>query len=284
MGRSTTALHYHAKRLPLYLILVVVLVFVSFPILLMWMNALKDPSIVATTFNPLSLPDQLSLRGPYLAWTIGNMQRYFLNSVIVAVPRVIGILAIASLAGYGFGKLQFPGRDFLFSFILFGLMLPAQGGIIPLFYAMQRLRLIDTYWAMIIPSFGMMMPFSVFFMRAFFRDLPDELMDSARIDGCNEYDAFRRIMLPLSVPALSTLLVLQFLWSWNDFLLPLLFVYSNKLRTLPLALSFFSVEGFYLDEGMVASAVTITTVPIIIIYIIFQRRFIMGLTAGALKG
>jgi len=264
-----------------YAVLVAFLLLSVMPLVWMVVAALKETSDLNQ--NPFSFPSRITFENIIEAWTVGKMGKYFVNSLIVAIPRVFGILVLASLAGYAFGKLKFPGRDALFYFFLFGMMIPIQAMIIPLYYNMQNMNLINTYWALIIPSLGLSMPFAIFMMRAFFRDLPDELMEAAKIDSCNHFTAFIYIMLPLVLPAITSLLVFEFMWSWNDFLLPLLFVYDDNYRTLPLGLMYFSGE-YTTDHSLVASGVAIAVVPIILVYILFQRKFIEGITAGSVKG
>lgn len=269
-----------AGRFFVYLILIIFSIISIMPIFWMILAALKTPLEIAS--NPFGWPTKLTLQNLVQAWTVGKMGQYFINSVIVAVPRVTGVLILSTLAGYAFAKLKFPGRNKLFLFMLFGLMVPIQAMIIPLYMDMQGLGLINTYWAMILPYYGLSMPFAIFMMRAFFRELPDELMEAARIDGCGSFRAFLYVMLPLVMPAISSLLVFEFMWSWNDFLIPLLFVYTDSLRTLPLGLMYFSSQ-YSTNQSLVAAGVAISTIPILIIYFIFQRKFIQGLTAGALK-
>lgn len=274
----------YGVRIVVYLVLCLFLFFFIFPVAMMWMNAIKDPIELRTEYNPTKLPKRVNLQSIQQAWTKGRMSRYFTNSVIVTVPRVAGVIVLAALAGFAFGKLKFPGNRLIFLFILFGMMIPLQAMLIPLYYNMQRLKLINNYWALIIPNFGIMAPFAVFFMRSFFRNLPNELMDAGIIDGCSNFKVFILIMLPLTTPALASLLVLQFLWSWNDFLLPLVMIYEDKFRTLPLGMMFFSINSFYMDQALVSAGVTIATLPIVVVYLVFQRSFISGMTAGAVKG
>ncbi|MCL6548293.1 MAG: carbohydrate ABC transporter permease [Alicyclobacillus sp.] len=270
----------YAGRSLVYLVLIAFALISILPIFWMLLAAIKPSSELAG--NPFAWPRSLTLQNLVQAWTVGEMGRYFVNSLIVAVPRVLGILVLATLAGYGFAKLRFPGRNKLFLFMLYGLAVPIQAMIIPLYVEMQHLGLIDTYWAMIVPYYGLSMPFAIFMMRAFFREIPDELMEAARIDGCGDLRAFLHVMVPLILPALSSLLVFEFMWSWNDFLIPLLFVYSDQLRTLPLGLMYFSTQ-YTTNQSLVAAGVAITTVPILVVYFLFQRKFIQGLTAGAVK-
>lgn len=269
------------NRLVVNAVLIIFLVISIFPIGWMIVAALRDPSQLSP--SPFAIPRHLTLANFTQAWNVGRLHRYFLNSVLVAIPRVLGVVLLSSLAGFAFAKLKFKGREILFYFFLFGLMVPIQAMIIPLYFDVQRFGLIDTYGSIIIPYFGLDMPFAIFMTRAFFREIPDDLLESAKIDGCNVFQAFVRIFVPMILPAISSLIVFEFMWSWNDFLLPLLFVYSDSLRTLPLGLMYFFGE-YSSNQTLIAAAVTITIIPIVVVYLIFQRKFVEGLTAGSLKG
>ena len=278
---ANTKRRLETNKLMIYFVLVTFLFISVMPVLWIVLAALKDSNELNE--NPFAFPSTITFQNIIDAWTVGKMGKYFLNSVIVAFPRVIIILILASLAGYAFGKLKFPGRDALFYFFLIGLMIPIQAMIIPLYYNIQSMGLINTYWAMIIPNIGLSMPFAIFMMRAFFRDLPDELMDAAKMDGCNAFQTFYHVFLPLMIPAITSLFVLEFMWAWNDFLLPLLFVYDDNYRTLPLGLMYFFGE-YTSNHSLIAAGVSISIIPIIVIYMIFQRKFIEGITAGSVKG
>ncbi|WP_394917918.1 carbohydrate ABC transporter permease [uncultured Robinsoniella sp.] len=270
-----------AKQILTYAVLIITLIISIMPLLWMWQAALVPSDKL--NIDPFAIPTSFTWENMTKAWTTGKMNVYLVNSIMVAVPRVAGVLLLASLAGYAFGKLKFKGRDKIFSFMLFGMMLPVQAMVIPLYYNLQQLGLINTRWAMIIPYFGLSMPFGIFMMRAFFRDLPDALIESATIDGCNELTTFIYIMMPLIKPALSALLVFEFMWSWNDMFLPMLVVYKDTARTLPLGLMFFFGK-YTADHSLIAAGVTICTLPIVIVYTLFQKSFISGITAGAVKG
>lgn len=263
-------------------VILVLFVFISvLPIFWMWLAAIKpfDPSVN----DPFAFPTSFTLEYIKEAWTTGRMGTYMKNSILVAVPRVAVVLLLASLAGYAFGKLKWKGRDFVFKFILVGMMIPINAMIIPLYYNIQRLGMINSLQAMILPYFGLSMPFACFMMRSFFRELPDELMESAIIDGAGKWKTWLHVMLPLTKPALTTLLIFEFMWSWNDYLLPMLMVYDDKYRTLPLGLMYFQGE-YTMNTSLIAAGVTICTIPILIVYSIFQRSFVEGITAGAVKG
>src|SRR5690606_37286776 len=228
--------------------------------------------------NPLGFPTTLRWDNYIEAWTVGRFGKYFLNSVIVSIPIVLGVIALASLAGYGLSRLQFRGSNLVFLVFLLGLMVPFQSIMIPLFYILKDIGFLGTYWAMIVPSIALGMPFSIFFMRAFFSGLPQELADAAEIDGCNEFLVFWRVMLPLAGPAISTLVVLQFMGAWNAFLLPLIYMQKEAIRPLVLGLMFFQ-SRYTQNYPLTMAGATIVMLPIILVYLFFQRRFVQGLTA-----
>jgi ABC-type glycerol-3-phosphate transport system permease component len=264
-----------------YIVLVFFVLVAIIPILVMWMAALKSSSEI---FNdPFSLPTVLHWENLVKAWTVGRFRQYLGNSLLVTIPTVIGVVALSSLAGYAFGRLKFAGSKVWFYLFLLGLMVPFQSIMIPMYYNLQDLNLLGSYWAMILPATALGLPFGIFLMQAFFRGLPAELADAARVDGCSEFGVLFKIMLPLTKPAVSTLIVFQFMWTWNAFLMPLLFLNEEARRPISLGLMFFSGR-YTLNYGLVAAGVTLATLPLIIVYIVFQRQFMRGLTAGAIKG
>ena len=264
-----------------YTFLILFALIALIPICVMWMAALKSSSEI---FNdPFSLPSVLHWENLVKAWTVGHFRQYLGNTVIITVPTVCGVVGLSCLAGYAFGRLKFAGARLFFYIFLLGLMVPFQSIMIPMYYDLKDLNLLGTYWAMILPATALGLPFGIFLMQAFFRGLPSDLADAARVDGCSEFGVFFKIMLPLAGPAVSTLMVFQFMWTWNAFLMPLLFLNQESLRPIALGLMFFSGR-YTTNYGLVAAGVTLATLPLIVIYVIFQRQFIRGLTAGALKG
>ncbi|MBI5305297.1 MAG: carbohydrate ABC transporter permease [Chloroflexi bacterium] len=233
--------------------------------------------------DPLALPQRWSFDNLATAWTVGRYALYAQNSILITIPVVGGVVVLSCLAGYGFARLRFAGQKALYYYLLLGLMVTVQSIMIPLFYNVKNLGLLGSHWAMILPSIGLGIPFGTFLMYSFFRGLPEELADAARVDGCNEFQVFYRVILPLTSPAVSSLTIFQFMWSWNAFLLPLLFLNSESLRPITLGLMLF--QGEYTTEfPLIAAGVTLASLPIIIVYLILQRQFLRGLTAGALKG
>jgi raffinose/stachyose/melibiose transport system permease protein len=264
-----------------YLVLIFFALIVVAPMLWVLFTSLKTTREIA--MSPFGLPTTPRWENYTEAWTVGRFSKYFLNSVIVSVPIVVGSVSLSCLAGYGFARFKLPGGNVIFYTFLLGLMVPFQSIMIPLFYILRDINLLSTYWAMILPMIALGLPFGIFFMRAFFLGLPLELDDAAQIDGCNEFDVFWRVMLPLAGPAISTLTVLQFISAWNAFLVPLIYMQREELRPLVLGLMFFQTR-YTQDIPLTMAGTTIAMLPVVLVYLALQRKFIQGLTAGAVKG
>jgi len=253
---------------------------VLFPFYLVLVTALKSDNRVSE--NPLGLPDVWHWGVFRQAWDQGHFGSYFMNSVYVVVPVVLAVLAGSLMAAYAFATMRFRGRGILFAILVAGLTIPLEIIVTPLFYEMLHLGLLDTLWALILPQIAINLPFGVLLLRAFIGDLPRDLMDAGRMDGCGQFRLLTRVVLPLCRPALLSLLVFTFMWTWNQFLLPLIMVQSDSVRTLPIGLSYF--QGRYVSElPLMMAGVTITFLPIMVVYLFFQRQIIRGITTGAGK-
>ena len=251
-----------------------------YPILVMWMTALRPAAEIQR--SPFGLPAPPTWENLANAWVKGRFGDYLVNSLIITAPTVLGVVALSALAGYGIARFRFPGRSLAFGAILLGLTIPFQSVMIPLYYQLLAMGLMGSYWAVILPGIAFGLPFGVFLMAAFFEDLPQELHEAGRVDGCSELRIFWSVMLPLAKPAVSTLVVFQFMRSWNEFLMPLLYLQDEARRPIPLGLMFF--QGTYTrDIGLIAAGVTLATIPVVLVYLLFQRQFVRGLTAGAVK-
>lgn len=207
---------------------------------------------------------------------------YFLNSLIVAVLSTIGQVLIASLAGYAFARFDFKGKNVLFFIILLTMMIPPQVNIIPLFFLMRELHMVNTYSALILPAlFG---GFGIFMMRQFFLGLPKELEESALLDGCNLFQTFFKICLPLALPAVVTLTIFTFVLNWNSFMWPLIVTSSEGMRTLPVGFAIFkgSFREITLWGELLACAV-ICIIPVIVVFLAGRKYFINDLIKGAVK-
>ncbi|MGH2615445.1 MAG: carbohydrate ABC transporter permease [Thermomicrobiales bacterium] len=263
-----------------YAILIFFFLLFLMPFVWIWFSAFKTAREIAA--DPFSPPGTLDPANLSNAWTVGNFSNYMLNTVIYSVAIVTGVVLLCCLAGYALAMLRLPGRNGIFVLFLLGLMVPFQSVMIPLYYLLRDIRLLETYWAFIVPAIALRLPFGIFLMRGFFRGLPPELGDAARTDGANEWQVFRQVMLPLSWPGMATLIVFQFMWTWNEFAMPLIYVQRDALRPISLGTMFF-FGRFTADRGLIAAGATIAMIPVVILYLLLQRRFIEGITAGALK-
>ena len=264
-----------------YVPLTLLLVFAVAPLVLAWFTAFKSgDQIIQHPFRP---PIPPTLDNLVEAWTVGRFGVYFKNSLIISVADVVGMVVVSSLGGYAFGRLRFPGQKLLLYLLLVGLTIPVAAIIIPLYVTMRDFRLLDSHASVIVADIALAAPIFVFIMRAFFKDLPRELDDAARVDGASEFQIFWQVMLPLARPGLVTVALLEFLWSWNDLLLPLVFLLTDDLRTLPVGILFFQGR-FAIDHGLMTAGVLILSLPVTILFLVFQRDFVKGLAAGALKG
>jgi multiple sugar transport system permease protein len=213
---------------------------------------------------------------------MGDWGRLFANTLLVTVLCVAGQLFTCSLAGYAFARLRFRGRDALFVCVLAAMMLPEQTSALPRFLLFRTLGLVDTYWPLVLPTVLGGAPFFVFLFRQYFRSLPEELGEAARMDGCSAWSAYWRVFLPLARPMLATVAIFTFLATWNDFWAPLVYVLSPEKRTLTLALaSFQRTYDTAVEHLMAASAVVLA--PCVLVYFLAQRLFLRGIRVAASK-
>jgi multiple sugar transport system permease protein len=209
--------------------------------------------------------------------------RMYLNSLIVTTAITLGILVSSSLAGYGFAKFQFPGRDILFLMVLATIMIPFFVYLIPVFYVVSQLGWVDTYQGLIVPN--IVTAFGIFLMRQYMLSLPDELLDASRIDGASEFAIYWRIVLPLVGPALGALAILAFVYQWNAFLWPLVIIRSGDLATIPIGLNSLRVYASQPEViNLQMAGATVAIIPVLAVFAIFQRWFVQGIALTGLKG
>lgn len=210
------------------------------------------------------------------------LSRYFFNSLVVAVITTIGQVLFASLAGYAFARMKFPFKNAIFLIVLITMLVPPQVNIIPLFFLMREMHLIDTYQALILP--GLFGGFGIFMMRQYFLGLPKDLEESAKIDGCNLFQMFFKIALPLALPTVATLALFTFVTTWNSFMWPLIVTNAEGMRTLPVGLAIFkgSFREITLWGELLACSV-ICTIPVIIVFLLGKRYFINDILQGGVK-
>jgi raffinose/stachyose/melibiose transport system permease protein len=216
------------------------------------------------------------------AWDFAHFGNALRNSALVATSVTIGCVALSTLAGYGFGRLRFRGSSPLFYMFMAGLVVPLEAYLIPLYYQLRSYGLIDSLIGLILPLLAQSLPFGVFWMRASFRSLPQPLVEAARLDGAGTFAVLRYVLAPLLTPALTTLFVLTFVSTWNDFLLSLVVISSQGLQTAPLSLALFIGQRTTDVSGLAAGALIIS-IPVLVVFVVFQRSLIRGILAGALK-
>lgn len=285
-SRSSTAAVRHPTRRRAGLavrhaILVLLALLTLFPVLLVISTAFKTPADVRS--NPFGLFSSFSFDNLVAAWTVGRFSDYLLNSFLLTVPSTALVIAISTMAGYTFARLPFRGRTFCFYLVVLGLLVPFFTYMIPLYFQLRQMGLLDTLTGAVLVLTATGISFGTFFMRAFFSDLPTELEQAARVDGCSEWQIFVRVMLPLVRSGMGALAVFTFLANWNNFLVPLLYLPGGSYRPLTAGLYLF-VGGRSLDIGPLAAGTLITIVPIIVLFVVLQRQVTQGFISGAVKG
>jgi ABC-type glycerol-3-phosphate transport system permease component len=260
-------------------VLVVLCVVMVFPLLWMLVTSLRPAN---TVFSGPLLPQQWTGIAYQQAWYEISFPAHFLNSLIITAITVVVVTALACLAGYAFAKLHFRFKEVYFFTLLSTLMIPSSALIVPVFQMLRDLQLVDNRGGLVLVYIGTSLPFAVFLMRAFFETLPDELMAAARIDGAGEFVVFRSVMLPLAAPGLATVVIFQFLSTWNEF------IFANTIiqtpQNLPLQPMLYALVGQYSTNWPVlTAALTMSIIPIIVVYVSMQRKFVAGMTLGAIK-
>ncbi|BCP55186.1 sugar ABC transporter permease [Kaistia sp. 32K] len=252
---------------------------VVLPFIWMVLTALKTTAEINQ--SPFSWPATPNLGVFVDAWIQGNFTRLYLNSLGITIVAVTGLIALCSAAGYALAHYRFKGREALFLYFLAGMMIPPQVIMVPSFKLMASLGLINTYASVILTYFAWV-PFAIFFFRAYFSGIPKELAEAARVEGVSEWNIFVRIMLPLAKPAMATVGIVYFIWIFNDFMWPLIYLNDQSLRTVTLGMMAFQGSHAALMNLKVA-ALLIATGPPLVIFLVFRRQIQSGLIEGALK-
>ncbi len=252
-----------------------------FPIYWMVITALKPPTTIME-LPPDWIPRDVSFANFREAFARSPVVRWTFNSLVMAGFVTAFQLLFASMAGYGFAKKQFPGREVIFWLYVSSMMIPGFALLIPLFTLMARMGLVDSYIGLIAP--GLSAPFGVFLMRQFIQTLPTDLIDAARMDGCSELRIFFDIILPLSKPGLAVLGIFVFMGQWSAFLWPLVITNSSDMRTLMVGFAMLSNQELRVNYGAQMAAATYMAIPMIVVFFAFQRYFLRGVTIGGIKG
>jgi ABC-type glycerol-3-phosphate transport system permease component len=263
-------------------------VWVVFPMLWVAYSSLKpDAAIFRDTFA-LPHAGDLHFDNYTRAWRQANFGEYFLNSILVTATSVVLIVGLGATAAYALARFRLPGGRAIFWLFLAGLMIPAQLAIVPLFFELRALDLLNSRAGLVLVYTANGLPFAIFILAGFFRSLPRTLYEAAVIDGCGEFDAFRRVMLPLARPGLVTVAIFQFIGVWKEYFFAFMLVGGDAdghARTLPLGLANLSITAqFRTDYGMLFAGLMLVTLPILLVYVALQRQIVKGVAAGALKG
>ena len=264
-----------------HILLIPAVVIALFPLVLTVSTTLKTPEDVKK--NPFGFFSSFSWDNMETAWTVGNFDSYLLNSIVLSVPSTLLVVVMSTMGGYAFARLPFPGRSFLFYLVVLGLLVPFFAYMIPLYFQLRSMQLLDTLLGINLVLAATQVSFGTFFMRAFFADLPTELEQAARIDGASEWQIFRQVMLPLATSGIGALTVYAFLQNWNEFLVPLLYMPSGEHRPLTTGLYLF-LGGRTVDIGPLAAGTLITILPVVLLFLVLQRQVTQGLVSGAVKG
>ncbi len=229
-----------------------------------------------------SIPETLHFENYVTAWKQGHFSQYFMNSVIISTISVVGVVIFSTCISYALAYFDFKGKSIVNSMLLIGLIIPFEVVVIPLYFDMKFVGLFGTRAPVYLTHIALNIAFSVFLMKGFIQDIPKSIVESARMDGANELVVLRKIIIPIIIPALVSIVILIFMWTWNDFMLSNLMLTNEKIKTLPLGLSSFQGK-FSRDIPLTSAASTIIMTPVLLVYIFFQKYMIKGLTLGAVK-
>ena len=272
--------HPRPTRWPLLLGMFLLGLSAVFPLLFMAQGAFRTQLEWAN--SKLAIPASLSPAAFERAWVEGNIGGYFLNSVIVTTGAVLLSAAVAACAGYAFSKLVWRGRTVVFYFVLSWIAISPILLMVPIYIEMVNLGLVDTYFSVIFLYTAVNTPFNVYLMTAFFKAVPGELLEAARADGAGVISIFSRIMIPMSVPALATLVIFNALYVWNEFIFALLLLHDDSVRTVTVGV--LQIQGrFFHDYPALLGGLLIISLPMVAVYIVFQRYLVQAISAGALK-
>jgi multiple sugar transport system permease protein len=269
------------SRLWIYVLLTFGIVLMVGPFLWMLLGSLK-PQAEFLVSTPTFLPKNPTTDNFERLFSNLDFPRFFFNSAVVAVAVTVGNVLFCPMLGYALAKLQWRGKRLIMGLVLATLMVPAGITLIPNFVLMANLGLVNTYPGLILPF--LVGPFGVFLTRQFMYGIPDELLEAARIDGANEWRTFWTIVLPITAPVLATLGILTFLGSWNSFIYPLVMAQQEAMYTLPVALATFATGQYQADHGMLMAGSVVLVLPVLIIFILFQRWITEGIATTGLKG
>lgn len=270
-----------SKKTIIYLLLGVYALINAYPILWMFLNSFKDNMDFAK--NPFGLPVQWMFENYKTAWETARLDTYFLNSVIVSVAAVIITVFAGALASYFLARFTYKWGKAMYGFFVFGMLIPIHATLVPMFILMKNIGLLNTHIGLILPYIAFNLPITIFILVSFMRAFPSDIEESAIMDGCGVFRIFWSIILPMTKPAIATVVILNFIHNWNEFSFALVLINDEALKTLPLGLANFAGQ-FTTNYGAQMAGLTIAIIPTIIIYMLLEEHLVKGMTAGAVKG
>nr|WP_133578871.1 carbohydrate ABC transporter permease [Aureibacillus halotolerans] len=252
-----------------------------YPLIWMFINSFKSNAEFAK--DSFGLPEVWQFENYARAWETANLDVYFLNSLIVSVTAVIVTVFAGAMASYFLSRFVFKGRKVLQSFFVFGLLIPIHATLVPMFILMRNIGLLDTHIGLILPYVAFNLPITIFLLVSFMESFPKDIEESAVMDGCGVFRIFWSIILPMTRPAIATVVILNVINNWNEFSFALVLINDDALKTLPYGLANFSGQ-YTTDYGSQMAGLTLAVIPIVIIYLLLEKQLVKGMTAGAVKG
>ncbi|MFA6940143.1 MAG: carbohydrate ABC transporter permease [Clostridiaceae bacterium] len=272
--------HYTVSKILINIFLFFLVIIVLYPLYWTIINSLKTNNELF--ISPFSLPHKLIFKNYISAWNLG-LSQYFLNSIYVSFISIAITVFLGALCAYGLSRFDIKAKNLIFMVVLGGLMLSPEVALVSLYKILQTLHLYNTRWAMIIPYIAFKLPFSVFLMRSYFISFPKDMEEAATIDGCNTFQVFYKIVVPISLPIFASTAIMDAIFVWNEFLFALVFVESKAITTIPVGLMAFR-DALNTDWTVLLAGITIATLPMAILFLCMQKYFVKGLTSGAVKG
>jgi len=264
----------------MFMLMVGYVILIVYPLFNMFISSFKSNRDILTT--PFSLPSSFDFKNYRTVWIDKGFNKYFLNSLIVTVIAMAFVLLFGSMGAYGISRYAYKASTLVYMLFLSGIMLPLKAAIIPLFIIIKNLNLIDTRLSVILIFMAMGLPSTVFILSGFMKAIPLELEYAARIDGCNDFQIYQRIVMPMTASAVALVTIYNAVPLWNDFFFPLVFLQSNSLKTLPVGLSTFFGQHST-NWSLLFTGLSIAILPMLILYLFMSKYFIKGMTAGAVK-
>jgi len=268
------------KRIGIMTLLIIFAVYAMIPIILVVFTSFKTTQELFQ--NVIAPPTRLMWKNYVQVWEKAGFKKYFVNSIVIALPTVLCVVIFATLSGYAFAKMNFAGKNLLFFSVLGGLMLPLPSIIIPLYQNLNLIGILNTRLGVALVEMSIAMPFGIFLMKTFIESIPNELLEAARIDGASELKIIYRVIFPLAGPGIKSLALIEFMWVWQSYLLPLILITEDKIKPLTAALDIF-IGRYSISYNLIATASIIVFIPITIVFLITQKSFIEGITMGSIK-